>query len=86
MVRADDGTSGRANVRGKRLGLSSHPDKSVPPNDVRAAMRIYSFFGCTLYYAITGKVPFPSWRSRSSANGHLSETPWDPRGNFAPLN
>ena len=39
---------------------------------------IYSL-GCTLYYAITGKVPFPGGTPKSKARRHLEETPWHPR-------
>ena len=39
---------------------------------------IYSL-GCTLYYAVTGKVPFPGGTPKSKARRHLEETPWHPR-------
>ncbi len=39
---------------------------------------IYSL-GCTLYYAVTGKVPFPGGNSRSKARRHTEDTPWHPR-------
>jgi serine/threonine protein kinase len=32
-----------------------------------------------LYYAITGKVPFPGGTPKSKARRHLEETPWHPR-------
>jgi serine/threonine protein kinase len=32
-----------------------------------------------LYYAITGKVPFPGGNAKSKARRHLEETPWHPR-------
>src|SRR5690606_14970830 len=35
--------------------------------------------GCTLYYAITGKVPFPGGSTRDKARRHCEETPWHPR-------
>jgi serine/threonine protein kinase len=39
---------------------------------------IYSL-GCTLYYSVTGKVPFPGGDSRSKCRRHCEETPWHPR-------
>ncbi|MEM9589123.1 MAG: serine/threonine protein kinase, partial [Planctomycetota bacterium] len=47
-----------------------------PPSD------LYSL-GCTLYYACTGKVPFPGGDSRSKCRRHCEQTPWHPR-KFAP--
>lgn len=44
----------------------------APVND------IYSL-GCTLYYAITGKVPFPGGTTADKLRRHRSETPWHPR-------
>jgi serine/threonine protein kinase len=32
-----------------------------------------------LYYAVTGKVPFPGGTPKSKARRHLQETPWHPR-------
>jgi eukaryotic-like serine/threonine-protein kinase len=39
--------------------------------------------GCTLYYALCGKVPFPGGDTKSKLRRHLEETPWHPR-KFAP--
>ena len=39
---------------------------------------VYSL-GCTLYYAVTGKVPFPGGKTRDKAHRHLHEHPWHPR-------
>lgn len=39
---------------------------------------VYSL-GCTLYYAVTGKVPFPGGTSRDKARRHCEETPLNPR-------
>src|SRR5690606_1050883 len=52
------------------------------PLTVLPASDIYSL-GCTLYYAVTGKVPYPGGDSRSKCRRHLEETPWHPR-RFAP--
>jgi len=69
---------------GKVVGTADYlaPEQIRTPNDVGPQCDIYSL-GCTLYYAITGKVPFPGGDSRSKCKRHLSETPWDPR-KFAP--
>ena len=43
-----------------------------------AASDIYGL-GCTLYYAVTRKVPFPGGSSVQKCHRHLSEQPIDPR-------
>jgi eukaryotic-like serine/threonine-protein kinase len=48
-----------------------HPDKILPVSDV------YSL-GCTLYYAVTGKVPFPGGSTAEKIRRHLGETPLNP--------
>src|SRR3954454_18813029 len=47
------------------------PDKILPVSDV------YSL-GCTLYYAVTGKVPFPGGNTPDKIRRHLDETPLNP--------
>jgi eukaryotic-like serine/threonine-protein kinase len=47
------------------------PDKILPVSDV------YSL-GCTLYYAVTGKVPFPGGTTAEKIRRHLEETPLNP--------
>lgn len=47
------------------------PDKILPVSDV------YSL-GCTLYYAVTGKVPFPGGNTPEKIRRHLDETPLNP--------
>jgi serine/threonine protein kinase len=47
------------------------PDKILPVSDV------YSL-GCTLYYAVTGKVPFPGGTTAEKIRRHLDETPLNP--------
>jgi len=47
------------------------PDKILPVSDV------YSL-GCTLYYAVTGKVPYPGGTTAEKLRKHLEETPLNP--------
>ncbi|MCH2178939.1 MAG: serine/threonine protein kinase [Mariniblastus sp.] len=65
---------------GKIVGTADYlsPEQIKTPLDVTIVSDIYSL-GCTLYYAITGKVPFPGGTPKSKARRHLEETPWHPR-------
>ena len=65
---------------GKIVGTADYlsPEQIRSPLDVSKVADIYAL-GCTLYYAITGKVPFPSGNAKSKARRHLEETPWHPR-------
>ncbi|MCI0332058.1 MAG: serine/threonine protein kinase [Planctomycetes bacterium] len=47
------------------------PDQILPVSDV------YSL-GCTLYYAVTGKVPFPGGSTADKIRRHVEETPLNP--------
>jgi len=69
---------------GKIVGTADYlsPEQIRSPLLIGPASDIYSL-GCTLYYAITGKVPFPGGDARSKCRRHLDETPWHPR-RFAP--
>ncbi len=65
---------------GKIVGTADYlsPEQIRTPAQVTTVSDIYSL-GCTLYYAITGKVPFPGGTPKSKARRHLHETPWHPR-------
>ena len=65
---------------GKIVGTADYlaPEQIRSPGEVTKLIDIYSL-GCSLYYAITGKVPYPGGTPKSKAQRHLSETPWHPR-------
>jgi eukaryotic-like serine/threonine-protein kinase len=65
---------------GKIVGTADYlsPEQIRTPGDVTHTTDIYSL-GCTLYYAVCGKVPFPGGSARDKANRHLNDTPWHPR-------
>ena len=65
---------------GKIVGTADYlsPEQIKTPQNITHVSDIYSL-GCTLYYAVTGKVPFPGGTPKSKARRHLEETPWHPR-------
>ncbi len=69
---------------GKIVGTPDYlsPEQIRTPLDIQPASDIYSL-GCTLYYAVCGKVPFPGGDTESKLKRHLEEFPLHPR-NFAP--
>lgn len=69
---------------GKIVGTADYlsPEQIRNPGAIGPASDLYSL-GCTLYYAVTGKVPFPGGDSRSKCRRHCEQTPWHPR-KFAP--
>ena len=71
-----DGDDPRA---GKIAGTADYlsPEQIRSPGDVGPVSDIYGL-GCTLYYAVTGKVPFPGGSAKEKARRHLEETPWHP--------
>jgi len=65
---------------GKTVGTADYlsPEHIRNPHEVSLISDVYSL-GCTLYYAVTGKVPFPGGTPNSKAQRHLAETPWHPK-------
>jgi eukaryotic-like serine/threonine-protein kinase len=65
---------------GKIVGTADYlsPDEVRDPWHPTPAWDIYSL-GCTLYYAVTGKVPFPGGTTADKARAHCDLRPLDPR-------
>lgn len=65
---------------GKIVGTADYlsPEQIQNPLGVGASSDIYSL-GCSVYYAVTGKVPFPGGDARSKCKRHCEQTPWHPR-------
>lgn len=81
---ADLGLSGFLHEEDPRWGKIVGTADYLAPEQVRQAGSfsplgdVYSL-GCTFYYAVTGKVPFPGGSSREKIRRHLEDTPWHPR-------
>ena len=65
---------------GKVVGTADYlsPEQINNPREITTVSDIYSL-GCTLYYAVCGKVPYPGGTARDKARRHRDETPWHPR-------
>lgn len=65
---------------GKIVGTTDFisPEQIRTPLEIGPAADVYSL-GCTLYYAVCGKVPFPGGDTHSKLRRHIDETPWHPR-------
>ncbi|TWT76247.1 Serine/threonine-protein kinase PknB [Planctomycetes bacterium CA13] len=65
---------------GKIVGTADYlsPEQIRHPSSVDPLSDIYSL-GCTLYYVVTGKVPFPGGDAKSKCKRHCEQTPWHPR-------
>jgi serine/threonine protein kinase len=67
-------------VAGRIVGTPDYvaPEVIEDSSQVGPINDIYSL-GCTLYYAVTGKVPFPGGSTADKLRRHRFETPWHPR-------
>lgn len=65
---------------GKVVGTADYlsPDQVTSPWQPTPAWDIYAL-GCTMYYAVTGKVPFPGGTTSDKAMAHCKLRPLDPR-------
>jgi serine/threonine protein kinase len=65
---------------GKVVGTADYlaPEQITAPERPTPISDIYSL-GCTLYYGVTGKVPFPGGTPREKAQKHRHQFPIDPR-------
>jgi serine/threonine protein kinase len=65
---------------GRIVGTADYlsPEHILSPSNLSAASDIYSL-GCTLYYAVTGKVPYPGGTHRDKARRHCEDIPLNPR-------
>ena len=65
---------------GKIVGTADYlaPELIQVPRETTFVSDIYSL-GCTLYYAVTGKVPFPGGSAKDKVRRHLKEHPLHPR-------
>lgn len=66
--------------RGRIVGTADYlsPEQVRTPDQLTPASDVYGL-GCTLYYAVTGKVPFPGGTTRDKLHHHLNQQPIDPR-------
>lgn len=64
---------------GKVVGTADYlaPELIQNPNSISPAVDVYSL-GCTLYYAVTGKVPFPGGTAKDKALRHVESAPLKP--------
>ncbi len=76
----DSSTTPKTTRAGKIVGTADYlsPEQIKNPATITSVSDVYSL-GCTLYYAISGKVPFPGGTTRDKARRHCEETPWHPR-------
>lgn len=65
--------------KGKIVGTSDYlaPEVIRNPGRIVPASDIYAL-GCTLYYALTGKVPYPGGNHLDKMRRHVNEEPTDP--------
>lgn len=65
---------------GKIVGTADYlcPEQVLGNVKLTPASDIYSL-GCTLYYAVTGKVPYPGGTTRDKARAHVRHVPINPQ-------
>lgn len=65
---------------GKIVGTADYlsPEQIQTPGEIDHLSDIYSL-GCTLYFCVTGKVPYPGGDAKSKCRRHREETPLHPR-------
>ena len=65
--------------QGKVVGTADYlaPELIQNPMAISPAIDVYSL-GCTLYYAVTGKVPFPGGTTKEKAIRHVEQMPLKP--------
>jgi serine/threonine protein kinase len=65
---------------GKIVGTADYlaPEQITAPETVSPASDVYAL-GCTLYYSVTGKVPFPGGTARDKVKAHCKLQPITPR-------
>lgn len=72
---------------GKIVGTADYlaPEQITRPGEVSLLVDLYSL-GCTMYYVVCGKVPFPGGTAKEKARRHCHDTPWHPKRFNADLN
>ncbi len=72
------------NRKNKIVGTADYiaPEQVSRPGFANVQSDLYSL-GCTLYYAVTGKVPFPGGTHKEKWQAHRTQEPIDPR-RFSP--
>jgi serine/threonine protein kinase len=67
---------GESSRLGRVVGTMDYiaPEQIRAPDDVSPSADVYGL-GCTLYYAVTGRVPFPGGNRKEKMQRHLTETP-----------
>jgi serine/threonine protein kinase len=84
---SDLGLAGSFNLEGEAQNLGDKivgtadylaPEQITAPQLLGPPTDVYSL-GCTLYYAVTGKVPFPGGTAATKVRAHCTTEPLDPR-------